>query len=115
MRVEHDEVGLFAHLERPDLVVQAERLGASQGRKVEHLVAFERVLRELRDLVRLVHRREQRELVPAPMSVPNPTLIGWVWFLAWCTWNRPLPRNRFDVGQCDTAAPVSCTRSRSAP
>ena len=53
------------------------------------------------------------KLVPAPMSVPSPTWTGRSGSFALSISNRPLPRNRFEVGQCEIDVPVSWQRAHS--
>ena len=53
------------------------------------------------------------KLVPAPMSVPRPTWTGRRGSRASRRRNSPLPRNRFEVGQCASAVPVAWQRSNS--
>ncbi|MNI87279.1 hypothetical protein D3C73_1444620 [compost metagenome] len=52
------------------------------------------------------------KLVPAPTSVPKPTFT--LKRSAWGRLNRPLPRNRFEVGQKAIAEPVSDRRWHSS-
>jgi hypothetical protein len=53
------------------------------------------------------------KLVPAPISVPIPTWTGRFLSFASRKRNRPLPRNKFEVGQCAIEASRSWQRQNS--
>ena len=113
--VEHDDVGLAARRERAD----ARRRGrnarrAAGGREPPRVRRRQRLAAQLRDLARRLHRAQHRQAgAAADVGAEPDAHAAAATHGARTRSNSPLPRKLFDVGQCASAVPVSCSTCHS--